>query len=68
MTLIVYEVGMYRAEVEQDPIISQGKDPFSGVWRNGFSCYNTLLLNVTFTDCKFHGNRGTAIGAYQSTF
>ena len=24
--------------------------------------------NVTFTDCKFHGNRGTAICAYQSTF
>ena len=63
---------VYRETVEQDPIIILRNVSFLHNEKFGGMHSATVALccanNVTFTDCIFHGNRGTAIGAYQSTF
>ena len=63
---------VYKAAVEQDPVITIRNVSFLSNEKYGkmHSAIITLYYanNVTFTDCKFHGNRGTAIGAFQSTF
>jgi len=67
-------VGMtvYIPALGQDPIITLRNVSFLNNERYGGIHSAIIVLyyanNVTFTDCKFHGNRGTAIGAYQSTF
>ena len=63
---------LYRAAVEQDPIIIITNVSF--LHNEKFGVMHSAIIalycenHVTFTDCRFHGNRGTAIGAYQSTF
>ena len=63
---------VYKAAVEQDPIIIIRNVSFLSNEKYGKMHSAIIALyyanHVTFTDCKFHGNIGTAIGAYQSTF
>ena len=63
---------VYKAEVEQDPIIIIRNVSFISNEKYGKMHSAIIVLcyanHVTFTDCKFHGNRGTYISAYQSTF
>ena len=64
---------VYKAEVGQDPIIIIRNVSFLSNEKYTGKMHSAIIAlyytnNVTFTDCKFHGNRGTAIGAYQSTF
>ena len=63
---------VYRTTVRQNPIIIIRNVSFLSNEKYGITHSSTIALYyvnyVTFTDCKFHGNRGTAIGAYQSTF
>ena len=63
---------VYRAAVEQDPIIIITNVSFLSNEKYGILRSAIIALDyanhVTFTDCKFHGNRGTAIAAYMSTF
>ena len=61
-----------RATVQQDPIIIIRNVSFLHNEKYGVTHSSIIAIyfasHVTFTDCKFHGNLGTAIGAYQSTF
>ena len=63
---------VYKAAVEQDPIIIITNVSFLSNEKYGIMRSAIIALyyanHVTFTDCKFYGNRGTAIGAYMSTF
>ena len=63
---------VYKAEVEQYPIIVIRNVSFLSNKKYGKMHSAIIALyyanQVTFPDCTFHGNRGTAIGAYQSTF
>ena len=65
-------MSVYQVEVEQDPIIVIRNVSFLSNEKYGKMHSAIIVLyyanNVTFTDCKFHGNRGTALGAYHSTF
>ena len=69
MTVHAYKTAVRHV---QDPIIIMRNVSFLGNKKYGKEHSATMALyytkNVTFTDCEFHGNRGTAIGAYQSTF
>ena len=63
---------VHRTTVRQNPIIIIRNVSFLSNEKYGITHSSTIALyyvnHVTFTDCKFHGNIGTAIGAYQSTF
>ena len=63
---------VYRETVEKDPIFIIRNVSFLSNKKYGKMHSAIIALyyanHVTFTDCKFHGNIGTAIGAYQSTF
>ena len=63
---------VHRTTVRQGPIIIIRNVSFLSNEKYGITHSSTIALyyvnHVTFTDCKFHGNIGTAIGAYQSTF
>ena len=67
-------VGMtvYIPALGQDPIITLRNVSFLNNERYGGIHSAIIVLyyanNVTFTDCKFNVNRGTAICAYQSIF
>ena len=65
-------VTVYRETAEKEPVIILRNVSFLHNEKFG-GMYSAIVAlrctnDVTFTDCKFYGNRGTAIGAYQSTF